>query len=173
MATPPTSFGMRLNLGANVPSVSLRPMSYSDLPQVLVNERAAYSHPWTEGIFRNCIHSEYENWVIDCDGILYGHAVLSFTLDEAHLLNICIAPGYQKNGLGRRVLDFVIERAQRGGAKSLFLEVRVSNEPAVLLYESTGFREVGRRRGYYPAARGREDALVMMLPLADSMMDWC
>ncbi len=171
MATSPASFGLSLN--QDTASVFLRPMTHSDLAKVLANERAAYSHPWTEGIFRNCLHSGYENWVVDQEGDLCGHAVLSITLDEAHLLNLCVAPGQQRKGLGRQVLDFVIERAQRVGAKSLFLEVRASNEPAVLLYESTGFREVGRRRDYYPAARGREDALVMMLPLADDMMDLC
>ncbi len=143
----------------------MRPMEHQDLPAVLHNERSAYSHPWTEGIFRNCLVSGYENWVAEQEGKLCGHVVVSFVLDEAHLLNICVAPDYQGAGLGRRLLDFAIDRAEGNRASGMFLEVRASNAPAIHLYESTGFREVGRRRGYYPAQRGREDALVMLLPL--------
>src|SRR5690606_18292096 len=138
----PSGFPGRPLKGADDLSIVPRRMTHQDLAQVLVNERSAYSHPWTEGIFRNCLNSAYENWVLDGDGVLCGHAILSFTVDEAHLLNICIAPSFQRAGLGRRVLDFIVDRAQQGGAKKLFLEVRASNEPAVLLYESSGFREV-------------------------------
>lgn len=145
----------------------MRPMEYQDLPAVLHNERAAYSHPWTEGIFRNCLASAYENWVMEQDGKPCGHTILSFTLDESHLLNICVAPEFQGGGLGRRLLDFAIARAIDRGASGMFLEVRESNTAAIQLYESTGFREIGRRRGYYPAHRGREDALVMLLPLGE------
>lgn len=165
MATPPPLFRHRLSTASSSAEVVLRPMDHQDLTEVLHNERSAYSHPWTEGIFRNCLVSGYENWVMEQEGKLCGHVVLSFVLDESHLLNICVAPGYQGAGLGRELLSFAIQRAKRKGVTGMFLEVRESNMAAIQLYESAGFREIGRRRGYYPARRGREDALVMLLPL--------
>lgn len=169
MATPPRIPQNRVVVLPGDPAVKMRRMTLDDLDQVLHNERGAYSHPWTEGIFRNCLSGTYENWVLDHNGRLLGHAVLSITLDEAHLLNICVGQAYQGAGWGRRLLEFIIDRARHKGAQGIFLEVRVSNLAAIHLYESVGFCEVGRRRGYYPARRGREDALVMWLALGEEL----
>src|SRR5690606_17131416 len=112
MATPPPISRRQLSASASSAEVVMRPMEHQDLAAVLHNERSAYSHPWTEGIFRNCLVSGYENWVAEQEGKLCGHVVVSFVLDESHLLNICVAPDYQGVGLGRRLLDFAIERAR-------------------------------------------------------------
>jgi [ribosomal protein S18]-alanine N-acetyltransferase len=167
MATPPSFHESKLRFPPPDTVLDMRRMTHHDLTQVLRNERSAYSHPWTEGIFLNCLSSRYENWVADSQGALLGHAVLSITLNEAHLLNVCVAASYQRRGLGSKLVEFVSRRAKLSGAESLLLEVRLSNAVAIKLYESSGFFEIGRRRDYYPAQRGREDALVMMLPLLD------
>jgi ribosomal-protein-alanine N-acetyltransferase len=143
-----------------------RAMQAGDLPAVLAIERMAYPHPWSRGIFEDCLAiGSYECRVYEEQGELCAYSVMSWGAGEAHLLNICVHPERQGRGLGREVLQQVIGRAREKAADSLFLEVRVSNTGARKLYESAGFNEIGQRFDYYPAARGREDALVFALPL--------
>ncbi|MDC2963828.1 ribosomal protein S18-alanine N-acetyltransferase [Gammaproteobacteria bacterium] len=139
---------------------SLRRMEMEDLESVLRNERKAYRFPWTEGIFKSCLCNGDECWII-LDKKILGHAVLSFAAREAHLLNLCIHPDHQNQGLGKQILDHVLRIAKKKGALSIFLEVRVSNAAAVYLYENAGFNEIGRRAGYYPDEVNREDAIVL------------
>jgi len=82
-------------------------------------------------------------------------------VDEAHLLNLSVSHTLQRQGLGRHLLAFFEARSREFGAHAMFLEVRVSNTPARSLYASAGYREVAVRRNYYPAAIGREDAILM------------
>jgi ribosomal-protein-alanine N-acetyltransferase len=97
---------------------------------------------------------------------LIGFAIMMSVIDEAHLLNIGISPRYQGRGYGARMLRHIMSVAKSHGAGKLFLEVRPSNEQAVSLYRHFGFRQIGLRRGYYPAAIGREDGLVFDKDLA-------
>lgn len=141
-------------------------MQESDVPAVMAVEERAYPYPWTDGIFRDCIRVGYDCWVGMLDSRLVGYAVMSFGAEEAHLLNLCVAPSRQGGGLGRRMLAHVLRHARRLGAEAIFLEVRPTNTPALELYRRTGFAEIGRRKDYYPADRGeREDALVLALRL--------
>lgn len=150
---------------------SFRPMRDQDLPAVMETERAAYLHPWTEGIFRDCLRAGYNCWVVEQGGHLIGHGVMSVAVGETHILNICIHPDVQGRGLGRRFMEHLLMLARGYGARMALLEVRPSNTAAVALYESMDFSEVGRRRNYYPghgAGQGdSEDALVMALGLED------
>ena len=141
-------------------------MQLADLATVLSNERQSYSHPWTEGIFRDCIKGDYETWLVVFHGCNIGHGILSAAAGEAHLLNVCIAPQYQGCGHGRHLVLHMLQRAKLRGARSVFLEVRPSNLPAYKLYENLGFNEIGIRKDYYPAFSGREDALVLAMELA-------
>lgn len=146
--------------------VQLRPMRADDVDAVMVVERAAYPYPWTTGIFRDCLRIGYCCWVAEAEEGIAGYAVMSVGAGEAHLLNLCVAPARQRTGLGRTMLDHVLELARSHGAKTVFLEVRPSNTAALHLYRVAGFVEVGLRNGYYPAERGlREDAIVLALPL--------
>ncbi|MEE9102494.1 ribosomal protein S18-alanine N-acetyltransferase [Pseudomonas nitroreducens] len=147
-------------------AVSFRPMTEADLDAVLKIEYAAFSHPWTRGIFADALNS-YECWVMFEGTQQVGHGVIQLILDEAHLLNITVKPESQGRGLGLTLLEHLMKRAHERGAVECFLEVRESNQPAYRLYERYGFNEVGRRRGYYPAVGGREDALVMACTLVE------
>lgn len=147
-------------------ALNFRPMTEANLDTVLKIEFAAFSHPWTRGIFLDSLKS-YECWVMCMGDQQIGHGVLQVIGDEAHLLNITVTPPSQGRGLGLRLLDFLMKRAHERGARECFLEVRASNAGAYRLYERYGFNEVGRRRGYYPGVGGREDALVMACPLLD------
>jgi ribosomal-protein-alanine N-acetyltransferase len=143
----------------------LRSMREADLDAVLAIELRAYPFPWTRGIFRDCLGAGYPAWVLEQDGALIGYGVLSIAAGEAHVLNVCTAPEVQGQGHGRRLLRALLQLARARGAERVYLEVRPSNPPALALYHSEGFNEIGRRPRYYPAAAGREDAIVMAMEL--------
>ena len=139
----------------------VRIMAAEDLPEVLEIERRAYAFPWTEGIFKDCLRVGYPAWVYGENGRIQGYGILSVAADEGHILNLCVAPEYQRRGVGRRLLRALLLTAERLDVNTLFLEVRVSNHAAIALYRKFGFNEIGVRRQYYPARKGREDAMVL------------
>lgn len=138
-----------------------RIMSTEDLPFMLAIERQSYLYPWSEGIFRDCLRVGYHCRVMEVAGSIAGYAVSSVAVKEAHILNLCIHPQLRRQGLGRRLLDYVIDESRELGADTLFLEVRQSNQAAIQLYRDHGFDEIGVRKNYYPADNGKEDALMM------------
>ena len=142
-----------------------RLMLERDLPQVLAIERESYSHPWSEQSFLGCLDGADECWVLVVDDEISGHLVLKIILDEGQILNICVRPSLQSKGIGAEMMTFAEERFIARRVSTVFLEVRSSNTPARRLYDSAGYAEIGRRHGYYPAAGGREDALIMGLQL--------
>ncbi len=147
-------------------AIHFRRMLADDIEAVLRVEYAAFSHPWTRGIFMDALQS-YECWVMFDGTQQVGHGVINVIVDEAHLLNITVKPESQGRGLGLQLLTHLMQRARERGGNECFLEVRASNQSAYRLYERFGFNEIGRRRNYYPIAGGREDALVMACPLFD------
>ena len=148
-----------------MPATGLRQMTIADLDCVAANEHRAYDFPWSRGVFADCLHEGHECWVATSGGAVVGHGVLAVGAGEAQLLNVCVAPDAQGAGHGRALSARLVERAHVAGAGRVFLEVRISNRVAMTLYDALGFREVGRRRGYYRTETGREDALVMALDL--------
>jgi ribosomal-protein-alanine N-acetyltransferase len=146
-------------------AATLRPMVCADLDAVMRVERAAYPFPWTEGIFQDCLRGNYSCWLAEQGGEPIGHGVMSAAVGECHILNICVHPHWRGRRLGRTLLRQLLALGQEQGADTAFLEVRPSNEAAIALYRSEGFCEVGRRRGYYPANTGKEDAIIMARPL--------
>ncbi|HIE88845.1 MAG: ribosomal protein S18-alanine N-acetyltransferase [bacterium] len=136
-------------------------MQLTDLPDVLRNERRGYTHPWTEGIFRDCLRNGQECWLLMCSDQNVGHGILSVAAGESHLLNVCVHPDFQGHGFGRILVEHLLERARTREASTIFLEVRPSNVAACELYDKLGFNEVGIRENYYPSNVGREDALVL------------
>ncbi|HSA89788.1 MAG TPA: ribosomal protein S18-alanine N-acetyltransferase [Burkholderiales bacterium] len=141
-------------------------MAERDLDEVMAIESVLYSHPWTRGNFADSLRAGYECRVLRVGPQLAGYFVLMAAAAEAHLLNLSIAAAHQRAGHGTALLAQAAELAGKLGARSLFLEVRPSNRGAQALYTRFGFRSVAVRRGYYPAHTGREDALVLALPLA-------
>lgn len=142
--------------------VEIRTMDYTDLAQVIRVEELAYPHPWTIGIFRDCLRIGYNAWVMVLKDAVIGYGVVMLSPGEAHILNICIHPDYQKKGLGRYLLHHLINKCRQTDVEMLLLlEVRRSNTAAQQLYQSEGFHELGVRKAYYPAKKGREDALIL------------
>ena len=138
-----------------------RPMREPDLEAVASIEAEVYSHPWTLGNFRDSLTAGHACWVVERGDALCAYGVLMMGVDEAHLLNLSVAAALQRQGLGGRLLEFFEARARDFRARVMFLEVRVSNAPARGLYAGSGYRELAVRRNYYPAAIGREDAILM------------
>lgn len=139
----------------------IRRMQVEDLQDVIRNEHRGYTHPWSEGIFRDCIRNGNECWIMLFSGRVVGHGILSVGAGESHLLNVCVHPECQGNGFGRSLVEHLLGRAKAREATTMFLEVRPSNLVAYKLYEKLGFNEVGIRENYYPAFVGREDAVVL------------
>jgi ribosomal-protein-alanine N-acetyltransferase len=140
-------------------------MVETDVPAVVGIERASYQFPWSEGIFRDCLRVGYVCRVITVGKQVVGYGVMSVGAGEAHILNLCVSGAYRCQGVGKRLLEYLIERGAAAGMSEAFLEVRPSNTAAIRLYLSLGFEQVGMRRGYYQAVGGREDAAVLKLTL--------
>ena len=143
----------------------LERMREEDLPEVMAIEQAIYTHPWTHANFADSLRAGYECRTWRINGELAGYFILMVAAGEAHLLNLSIAEPHQRRGHGAALLHEAAALARKLGAKNVFLEVRPSNQAAQGLYTRFGFRKVALRRGYYPAHRGREDALVLSLAL--------
>jgi len=142
-----------------------RRMTADDLDAVTAIERAVYAHPWTRGNFSDSLDAGYHCWIAECGGLIIGYSVIMIAAGEAHLLNLSIAGGWQRRGLGSELLQFIIRLARDYAADRIYLEVRPSNAAARALYGGAGFSEIAVRRGYYPEGERREDAVVMELIL--------
>jgi len=143
------------------PELVIRAMRGNDIPDVVAIERGSYQFPWSEGIFRDCLRVGYVCRVVTVSRQVMAYGVMSFGAGEAHILNLCVDEAYRCRGIGRQLLNSLIERAGAAGMADAYLEVRPSNTTAIRLYLSLGFGQVGMRRGYYQAANGREDAAVL------------
>jgi ribosomal-protein-alanine N-acetyltransferase len=142
------------------------PLLSSRLELVLDVEQQAYAHPWSRANFDDALRAGYQAQLLLADETLLGYFVAMLGVDEAHLLNITVAPAYQRQGWARVMLDALRIWARGQGAQWLWLEARVGNTRALQVYESHGFRHIGRRKAYYPSDdHTREDAIVMNLPL--------
>jgi len=151
-----------------VPSLSIERMLPADLPDVLVIERASFSMPWSRGAFLYEIEQNQvaRCWVGRSDGRLVGYICVWEVVDELHVTNVAVHPDARRQGIARALLESVFAHARAVGSRMVILEVRPSNTEAIPLYESFGFRVVGRRRGYYYDTG--EDALVMEALVASS-----
>jgi ribosomal-protein-alanine N-acetyltransferase len=155
------------------------PLLANRLDEVLRVEQRAYAQPWSRANFLDALHSGYQAQLLvaPCESgvagsrmgsscTVLGYFVAMKGVDEVHLLNITVAPEYQGQGWSRVLLDALAIWARGQAAEWLWLEVRVNNLRALRVYEAHGYRRVGQRKGYYPAAHGqREDAIVMSLKL--------
>ncbi len=152
--------------------LEFRRMTLEDVPQVIRTEQEVYEFPWTARIFSDCIRVGYQCWLAHNDEGVVGHAVISVTAGESHMLNLSIARRYQRRGYASCFIEFLVEQARAGQAETMLLEVRPSNAAAINCYNAAGFSEIGSRKDYYPAANGREDALLFarhIPPLNDAL----
>lgn len=138
----------------------VRLLDSQDIPSVLQLERSAHSHPWRQSSFEDCLKGRQKCWLAECNNELVGLVVVTQGGGDAELLNLSVAPAFQRKGIGQVLLNHAIDSV-KDKADMLFLEVRVSNRKAIELYAKEGFFEVGQRKNYYPTLNGHEDALLM------------
>ncbi len=146
-------------------TVEIRPMQTSDLDRIIRIEREIFLFPWSVANFADSIKAGYVCQVLQQTNILMGYGIMMMSPEEAHVLTLGIAANWQSRGFGKKLLQYLIDYAKSAHAKSVFLDVRESNDGAAQLYKKMGFRHIATRKGYYPAMCGREDALVMQLML--------
>lgn len=141
------------------------PMQASTLEHTVAIEQDIYEFPWSLGNFRDSLAAGYTCWeywsMTTTHRALVGYTIVMPAPQEAHLLNLSVARAMQRRGYGGAMLAHVLGVVRAEGAHRLLLEVRPSNDAGRRLYARDGFVEIGRRHGYYPAAQGREDALVL------------
>jgi [ribosomal protein S18]-alanine N-acetyltransferase len=135
-------------------------MGADDLDAVAELDASLQEFPWSRGNFADSLAAGHDVRVLRLGTDLVGFSVVMSVVDEAHLLNIGIDRRHQGHGHGARMLCQIIDDARSAGAVRLLLEVRPSNRQAIAFYRYFGFSQIGVRRAYYPAAAGREDALV-------------
>lgn len=143
--------------------LGIRAMVHEDLLLVADIERRSYDFPWSHGVFRDCMLAGYGCHVLQHGADVVGYAILSIAAAEAHILNLCVDPGFRGIGYGERLLDELLARARAAGVGAVFLEVRPSNSNALALYHKKGFQKIAKRPAYYQARSGREDADVLSL----------
>ena len=140
----------------------LEPCTPAHLETVMALEQRSYSHPWTRGNFQDAMVHGYRTELLLGGDQLLGYFVAMPGVDEVHLLNLTVAPEFQRQGWAQVLLDALALWSRGQGAQWLWLEVRVSNLRARHIYEANGFRRVGERKRYYPSTTPeREDAVVM------------
>ena len=144
----------------------IRLMRQDDVPQIANLEKLCFSDPWSE----NSIGSELDNrlscWLVaEEQGRVAGYVGSQSVLDMADMMNIAVDPGFRRQGIAEQLILALIEKLKEKGIIALLLEVRVSNAPAIALYEKLGFEQVGRRPRYYH--NPREDALILRKELTE------
>jgi ribosomal-protein-alanine N-acetyltransferase len=143
------------------------PMTEADLTAVLAIEVDSYRHPWTRDHFIQELQASYSFPLVAMtpDGILAGYICPMLLLDEGHILNVAVRRACRGAGIGRLLVERVLQECRGGGAEFVSLEVRPSNREAVSLYTRLGFVATGRRKRYY---QDGEDAILMEYIFTDS-----
>lgn len=147
-------------MAVDIDIVAMTPLH---LDRIMEIEQACFTAPWSKGTFlQELVSNPYASYIVAlAEETVVGYAGTWLVLDEAHVTNIAVAPEWQRQGIGRRLLEELLRISLRQGAKSITLEVRRSNTAAQNMYQSFGFVVAGVRRGYY--TNDNEDALIMWL----------
>ncbi len=153
------------------PTIHLRPMLESDLPGVYGLEVTSQPLPWPLWFFRRQVRQGASCWVLEEEAGIVGFGIVAFAKNRAHIMNMCVAPGYRRRGLGRRILLHLLGVARHRHCRRAWLEVRRANRPAIGLYRTLGFRTKAIRKGYYPTRTGRQNGLLMARPIRSSMRE--
>lgn len=143
-------------------SLRLARLEERHIPKILEIEAVSQSAPWSEDSFRRELAKEGGVFLVAEDGTgVQGYVGAWLIADELHIITVAVRPESRREGIGRKLVVECLLHGQEMGAKCATLEVRVSNDAAIKLYESLGFQDFGRRKGYY--TDNKEDAEIMWL----------
>jgi len=135
-------------------------MNDSHILPIAELEKLCFSDPWSANSITSELNNPLSLWVVAMDGNdLVGYVGSQTVLGWADMMNLAVAPGHRRKGIGEDLVNQLILRLQKNEVSCLTLEVRASNVPAITLYEKLGFCEVGRRPNYYH--NPKEDALIL------------
>lgn len=138
----------------------IRKMNLGDVSAIAELEKLCFSDPWSEKSIASEVDNRLSYWLVaEVDGVVAGYVGSQTVLDAADMMNLAVSPDYRRRGIGQALVNALVEHLQQNKVIALLLEVRVSNAPAIALYESLGFEQVGRRPKYYH--NPREDALIL------------
>jgi [ribosomal protein S18]-alanine N-acetyltransferase len=143
-----------------VSEIRIRRLELQHLDAIEEIERRSYPTPWSRSMFAGELAKPASMCFGAFDGEqLVGYMIISRYVDAWHVMNVAVDPAHRRRGIASLLLDRLFESTDDGTRRGYTLEVRVSNEGAIKLYEEAGFRARGIRRGYY--TDNREDALIM------------
>ena len=141
-------------------AVEILAMTAEDVPQVAALEKACFSDPWPESILARELENELSLWLVAKDGeMVLGYVGSQSVLDESDMMNLAVRESARRQGIARRLVLALCKALLARGVRTLTLEVRASNAPAIRLYESLGFLQVGLRPNYY--YHPKEDARIL------------
>ncbi|WP_462159028.1 ribosomal protein S18-alanine N-acetyltransferase [Pseudoalteromonas sp. GB56] len=140
------------------------PLNNDHIAEIMVIENACHTHPWNEKLMLSCLSGRYFARGLFANNLLVAFYVAEQAGPDITLIDICVSPEYQGQGLGKKLMRDSETNAQQRNTELMFLEVRESNTAAFNLYQNCGFDFNGRRKGYYPDG---EDALLMMKTVLD------
>ena len=136
------------------------PMEEKHIPVLAELEKICFSQPWTyEQLYEELDNRTAHFIVAEADSETAGYMGIFVVCESSYVSNIAVFPDYRRQGLGKRLIGEAVRIALENGAQSLSLEVRPSNTPAVKLYSSLGFEEVGLRKNFY--RNPTEDGLIL------------
>lgn len=135
-------------------------MKAEHVPQVAQLEKLCFADPWSEMSIESELKSIWSYWVVAVENEqVVGYVGSQSSIDETDIMNIAVHPDWRRHGIAESLIDYLIKDLKNRGSHALMLEVRVSNDPAIALYEKLGFRQVGLRKNYY--RNPKEDALIL------------
>ena len=135
-------------------------MKAEHVPQVAQLEKICFSDPWSELSIGQELTNIWAHWLVALDGdAVAGYVGSQSSIDESDIMNVAVHPDYRRQGIAENLINNLVEDLKSRGSHALMLEVRVSNDPAIALYEKLGFQQVGRRKNYY--RNPKEDALIL------------
>lgn len=139
--------------------ITIERMKENHVPQIATLEKSIFSDPWSENSVKSELSNPLSLWLVAADGeTVAGYIGSQTVLGESDMMNLAVRESYRRSGVGRALVEALIEALRAVGSECLTLEVRFSNLPAIRLYESLGFSQVGIRKNYYE--KPREDARI-------------
>ena len=143
------------------PNILVRPMTTADVDGVMAVEKDSFATPWSRSAFEEELAQNRlaRYLVAEENGQVVGYAGMWLVINEAHVTNVAVSGSRRGEGIGRLLMETLMELARENGMGSMTLEVRVSNMVARHLYETLGFAEAGIRKNYY--SETKEDALIL------------
>lgn len=140
--------------------IKIETMKAQHVPQIAALEKLCFSDPWSEKSVGDELNNDLSYWLVALNGeTVVGYVGSQSVLGAADMMNIAVHPDWRRQGIAEKMITALVAGLQEKNVHSLMLEVRASNDPARLLYEKLGFRQAGRRPGYY--RNPREDALIL------------